>query len=190
MQPANEAVVPLQTKEIRPNTPHLPSPEVSRTCAAAVSSSKIVSAAPSSPKLHKPRSNKRRAEIASPSAESAAKLATPKGPVQPHPATRASTKSAAVTAVAAVVAPSAVLTASSNSTHANLQQFALSPSHDSSLSQQRPLRIAESNASSESLAVSEPGRAFTPRVQLPAPPAAASSTEPVIVLDDDDTPPE
>ena len=190
VQSPNEAVDPQQTEEIRPNTPYLPSPEVSRTCAAASSSYTTVSAAHSSPKLRTPRSRKRRTEIASPSAESAAKQATPSGPVLPHPATRASPKSAAVTAVAAVVAPSAVPKASSTSTPSNLLPFALPPSRDSSLSPQRPLRIAEPNSSSESLAVSEPGRASTTRVQLPAPPAAASSTEPVIVLDDDDTPPE
>ena len=151
VQPANEAVVPPHTEKIRPNTHRLPSPDVSRACAAAATSSTTVSAAHSSPKLHMPRSRKRRAVIASPSAESAAKQATSSDPVLPHPATRASTKSAAVTAVAA---PSAVPTASSTSTHANLQQFALPPSRDSSLSPQRPLRIADPNASSKSLAVS------------------------------------
>ena len=149
-----------------------------------------VSAAHLSPKLHKPRSRKRRAEIESPSAESAAKQATPSGSVLLNLTTRAYTKSAAVIAVAAVAAASGVLKASSTLTHANLQQLALSPSLESLLSSQQPLQIAEPNASSELLAGSQPGRASTPRVQPPAPLAAASSIEPVIVLDDDETPPE
>ena len=164
VQPANKVVVPPQTEEIRQNTPRLLLPDASRVNAAAAISPTTMLAAHSSPKLHKPRSRKRRAEIASPSAESAAKQATPSGPVLPYPATRTSSKSAAVTAVAGVAAPFAVPKASSIATHANLQQLALPPSRDLSLSPQRSLQIAELIMSSESLFVSQPARASTPRV--------------------------
>ena len=183
VQSAHEVAVPLQTEETRPNTPRLPSLDASCASAAAPSSSTTVSAAHSNSKLHKTRSRKRRAEIADPSAEFA-KQAT-SGPVLSYPATHVSAKSAAA---AVVAAPSDVLKTSSSSTHANLKQFALTPSRDSSESLHRPLQIVEPTSSSEPPAAVQPSRASTPSVEPFAPPAATSSTNPLIVLDDD-TPP-
>ena len=108
-----------------------------RRCAASAAFCTTVAAARSSSNPHKTRSRKRRAEVASPPAKSAAKQATTNAPVLPYPATRSSTKSttgvtfSAGTSFAELFA--AVSKAPRSSTHAVLQQFARPPSRELSV---------------------------------------------------------
>ena len=117
--------------------------------------------------------------------KSAAKKAAQSAPLLAHTAIRAFTKSAAA---AAATASSALPIASSSSTHANLQQFALPHSSFSSLSK-RQSQIATMSASSELLAAGCPERAFTLRAETLRLLAAASLVEPVLEVEEDRPPP-
>ena len=103
-----------------------------------------------------------------------------------YPVTRSSAKAAAA---AAVTATSTLPLPSSATTHADLQQFALVHSRDSSLSPQHPLQIVEVPESSETLAAVRCETEVPSRSQTPLLSAAAPSTVATIVLDDTPSPP-
>ena len=179
------AQLPSSLAWLRPGTLTLPTPSAVNVSVSAASSSTVVMPAHTSPKPHQPRSFKRRAGSVSSPNVTAQKQPALSSPMRGYPVTRSSAKAAAA---AAVTTPSTLPKPSSAPTHADLQQFALVHSRDSSLSPQHPLQIVDTPKISETLAAvrceSEvPSRSQTPLF------AAAPSTVATIILDDTPTPP-
>ena len=131
---------------LRPGTPTLPTLSAVIVSVSAASLSTAVMPAHTSPK---PRRVKRRAGSASSPSVTTQKQPALSSPVRGYPVTRSSAKAAAA---AAVNAPSTLPKPSSAPTHADLQEFALVHSSDSSLAPQRPLQIVEASESPETLA--------------------------------------
>ena len=133
----------------RPGTPTLKTLSAVSVSASAAFSTTAVMPAHTSPKPHQPRSFKLRVgSVSSPSVTTQMQPAL-SSPVRGYPVTQKSAKAAAA---AAVTAPSTLPKPSSAPTHADLQQFALVHSSDSSLSPQRPLEIVVASESHETLA--------------------------------------
>ena len=176
------AQLPSSLVRLRPGTSTLPTYSAVKVSVSAASSSTAVMLAHTRPKPHHPRSFKRRAGSVSSPGVAAQKQPALRSPVRGYPVTRSSAKAAAA---AAVTAPSRLPMPSSAPTHADLQQFALVHSRDSSLS----LQIVEVPESSENLAAVRCESEVPSRLQTPPLSAAAPSTVATIVIDETPTPP-
>ena len=177
---------PSSLAGLRPGTPTLPTTSAVNVSVSAASSSTAVIVAHTSPKPHQPRSFKRRAGSMSSPSVTTQKQPALSSSVRGYPVTRSSAKAAAA---AAVTAPTTLPIPSSAPTHADLQQFALVHSSDSSLSPQRPLQIVEAPQSAETIAAVRCESEVPSRSQTPPLSAALPSTVTTIVLDDTPTPP-